>query len=361
MAPGRVTIAEVARAAGVSKATVSLVLNDRAAAVAISAATQAAVLDVAARLGYEPNHAARTLRSRRTRVVTLLISQLANPFFTGIAAALQAQAAGRGYELHIVDVSPPEVKLQALRHLRGGGADGLIIATGHHTTLGAELEVVRDLVRRGLPAAMILDRSPDPAIPAFRVDNETVGALATEHLLRLGHRRIAFLTVHGSYDPDGRRSSLADRALGYRRALERAGVPFEPAWIVQGRPEQPATPALGRALLRALLALPGPRPTAAFATNDLTALGVLRAAHEAGVRVPNDLALVGIGGIELGGYATPALTTIDHPRDELARLAMETLVGQLEGRAPPAVEQVLPVRLLVRESCGAAGMGMIAS
>ncbi|CAA9575569.1 MAG: hypothetical protein AVDCRST_MAG18-2502 [uncultured Thermomicrobiales bacterium] len=353
MQSGRVTIAEVARVAGVSKATVSLVLNDRASAVAISAATQASVLDVAARLGYEPNHAARTLRSRRTNVVTLLISQLANPFFTGIAAALQVAAAARGYELHIVDVSDPEVKIQALRQLRGGGSDGLIIATGHHSTLGAELDVVRDLVRRGLPAVMILDRSPDPAIPAFRVDNEAVGHLATVHLLRLGHRHIAFLTVHGTDPLDQQRSSKADRARGYRRALEEAGILFEPAFILQGPAGVPGTPALGRNLLRALLALPHPRPTAAFTTNDLTALGVLRAAHEAGVRVPEDLALVGIGGIELGGYAIPALTTIEHPRAELARLAMATLADQLAGHPPPEIERVLPIGLHIRESCGA--------
>ena len=355
MGEGRVTIAEVARVAGVSKATVSLVLNGRARSVSISEATEVAVLDTAARLGYAPNHAARTLRSRRTNIITLLISSLINPFFTDIAAATQVAAAARDYELNIIDVSAPDAKLQALNHLRGGQSDGVIIATGHHSTLGPALDVVRDLVRRGLPAVMVLDRSPDPTIPAFRVDNQVVGFLATDHLLRLGHRRIAFLSVHGTHPLDEVATSKADRYHGYRHALSEAGAPFEPAYVLQCRRGEGPTLTTGRELMRALLALPEPRPTAAFTANDLMALGALRALREAGARVPEELALVGIGGIELGAYAAPALTTIEHPRADLARLAVEALFDLLDGRAPPEAERVLPVRLLVRESCGAPG------
>jgi LacI family transcriptional regulator len=347
---GRITIAEVARQAGVSKATVSLVLNGRAGAVAISEATQSAVRDTAARLSYTPHRAARSLRSRRTHILTLLISTLVNPYFADIAAAAQAAAAGGGYELNIVDASSVQAKLRVLDHLRGGGSDGVIIATGYRSTRDAALEAVRDLIRRGMPAVLVLDRSPDGAIPALRIDNELGLHAATGHLIGLGHRRIGFLTVHGSYPPDEERTTKVDRCAGYRRALAEAGLPFAPARVYQGAVQDLAT---GRALAHALLAAPAPRPTAAVTFNDLLALGALRACYEAGARVPEDLALVGFGGIEPGRFAVPALSTMDHPRAALGRLAVETLFALLGGRPPEVVERMLPIELLVRESCGA--------
>ena len=350
MTSGRVTIAEVARAAGVSKATVSLVLNGRSGAVAISAATQATVLDAAARLRYSPNRAARSLRSRRTNILTMLLSQLVSPYFADIAAAAQSAAAERDYELNIIDASSTTAKLRALDHLRGGGSDGVIIATGYRSTRDEALEAVQDLVRRGMPAVMVLDRSPDGAIPAIRIDNEAGIHAATRHLIGLGHRRIAFLTLRGSHPPTEEQTSKADRYHGYRRALAEAGLPFAPTWVYQA-PAQ--TLAGGRGLAHDLLASPAPRPTAAVAFNDPLALGALRAAHEAGARVPDDLALVGFGGIELGGYAVPALSTMDHAREVLGREAVATLLDLLGGRAPEAVDRVLPTTLLVRESCGA--------
>lgn len=354
MREDRVTIAEVARAAGVSKATVSVVLNGRAGAVAISEATQANVLAVAARLGYTPNHAARTLRSRHTNIVTLLISTLINPYFTEIAAAVQVATARRGYELNIVDASSTAAKLRALEHLRGRGSDGVIIATGYHSTHGETLAAVQDLARHGMPVVMVLDRSPDGTIPALRIDNERGLYEATSHLIGLGHRRVALLTIRGSHPLDQEQTSKADRYHGYRRALAEAGLPFEPARVYQGAVQTLAT---GRELTHALLAATAPRPTAAVTFNDLMALGALRACHEAGARVPEDLAIVGFGGIEMGQYANPALSTMAHSRDALGRLAVETLFDLLGGGAPSEVERVLPVELLVRESCGAGAAG----
>lgn len=350
MTGGRVTIAEVARAAGVSKATVSLVLNGRSGAVAISAATQALVLDAAARLRYSPNRAARSLRSRRTQILTMLLSQLVSPYFADIAAAAQSTAAERDYELNIIDASSTTAKLRALDHLRGGGSDGIIIATGYRSTRDEALDAVQDLVRRGMPAVMVLDRSPDGVIPAIRIDNDEGIALAVRHLVGLGHRRIAFLTVQGSHPLSEEQTSKADRYHGYRRALAEAGLPFAPAWVYQA-PAQ--TLAGGRDLVHDLLASPTPRPTAAVAFNDPLALGALRAVHEAGTRVPDDLAIVGFGGIEMGQYAVPALSTIDHPRAALGREAVGTLLTLLDGGTPDEVDRVLPVELLVRESCGA--------
>jgi DNA-binding LacI/PurR family transcriptional regulator len=346
----RVTIADVAREAGVSTATVSFVLNGRGGAVAISETTQATVRAVAARLGYTPNHAARSLRSRRTGIITLLISSLINPYFTSIATAIGAAVGRRGYELNIIDVSDNEAKLQALEHLRGGYADGAIIATGYRSTQGVALDVVQDLARNGLPVVLVLDRSPAPGIPAIRIDNEYGPYLATSHLLRLGHQSVAFLSVAGTHPLDQEGTSKADRYHGYWRALDEADVPFEPRWVLQGAAQ---TAPVGRELMHALLALPAPRPTAAVTFNDPMALGALRALYEAGVRAPEEMAVVGFGGIEQGQYSNPALTTIAHQHTGLGQQAVEMLFDLLAGRAVTDPERIMPVELLVRESCGA--------
>src|SRR5436190_16016942 len=161
----RITIVDVARAAGVSTTTVSVVLNESQSTVRISEATRAAVKAAAAQLGYMPNPAAQSLRRQRTTMLTLLVGGLANPFFTDIAASVHANVAVRGYELNIVDAYRLEAELQALDQLRNGSSAGVIVATGRHGTRGQAIDALRELVRCGLPAVIMCDRSPDPAIP----------------------------------------------------------------------------------------------------------------------------------------------------------------------------------------------------
>ena len=346
---GRVTMAEVARAAGVSKTTVSVVLNGSAAAIGIREATRASVRNAMERLGYTPNHAARSLRRRETNLLTLLVQDLANPCFIDIAVAARAAAEAQGYTLNVVGAGPPAAELQALEQLRSGSSDGVLVATGRHGTRGAAIDALRDLARRGLKAVMLIDRSPDPAIPAIRIDVEAGAHLAVKHLIDLGHRRIAHLALRGSEPIEEEQTSQGDRYRGYLRALAEAGITPEPAWLIRGED----TPAGGRAMMHQLLARPGPRPTAALVYNDLTAVGVLRALREASLHVPDDMAVVGTDGVELGEYTSPPLTTVDHPRADLARLAVETLFELLGGGRPAEMERVLPTRLIVRESCGA--------
>jgi LacI family repressor for deo operon, udp, cdd, tsx, nupC, and nupG len=346
----RTTIVEVARAAGVSTTTVSVVLNESASTVRISAATRAAVKAAAAQLGYMPNPAAQSLRRQHTSLLTLLVGGLANPFFTDIAASVRAHVAVRGYELHIVDAYLLEAELQALDLLRNGSSAGVIVATGRHGARGQAIDALRELVRCGLPAVIVCDRSPDPAIPAIRIDDEAGAAVATSHLLTLGHRHIAHLTSRRNHLPGHESTVEADRFQGYLRALTEAGVAYDPAWLVQGEP----TVAGGYAQMHELLARPGPPPTAVFCISDLAAIGALRALYELGIPAPEGMAVVGFDGILLGQFTTPALTTIDQPRAEMGRLAAEMLFHLLEGREPQPSEQLLAAELLVRESCGAA-------
>jgi DNA-binding LacI/PurR family transcriptional regulator len=347
----RATIVEVARAAGVSTTTVSVVLNDSRSTVRISEATRAAVKAAAVQLGYMPNPAAQSLRRQRTTMLTLLVGGLANPFFTDIAASVHANVAVRGYELNVVDAYRLEAELQALEQLRNGSSAGVIVASGRHGARGQAIEALRELVRGGLPAVILCDRSPDLAIPAIRIDDEAGAYVITTHLLRLGHRRIAHLTSQVG-DPFMLESSVeADRLRGYARALAEAGVANDPALVLQGEP----TIFGGYALMQELLVRPGPRPTAVFCISDLRAIGALRALFEAGIRVPEEVALVGFDGILLGQYTTPSLTTMNQPREQMGRLAADMLFTLLEGHQPQPSEQVLAAELLVRESCGAVG------
>ena len=357
MRPGRaVTILDVAKAANVSKATVSVVLNGRDTSVRISQATRDAVLDAASQLGYTPNHAARTLRRRQTGALTLIVSRLGNPYYAEIATAAVDAAKARGYEVNVVDAAAPLGEREALLHLRDGRADGVIVATARPTLRDAavarETLVQRglarcEIARLGLPMVILLDRGPTSTIPSIRIDDEEGGYLAARHLLTLGHRRIAHVTIRPPASDD-EPTSAADRFRGYRRALDEAGVAFEPAWMIAGWHDLEG----GRAAARAWLDLGPNRPTAAFAFNDLLGISLLRGLHEVGVRVPDDLALVGFDGIEMGRFTIPTLTTIDHPRRDLGRLGVETLIALIAGEAPAEPERVLPIRLVVRESCG---------
>jgi DNA-binding LacI/PurR family transcriptional regulator len=349
----RVTIQEVARAVGVSISTVSVVLNGQHRALGIRESTRQAVLDASQRLGYRANHAARSLRRRRSGVLSLLVQDLANPCFVDIAVSARAAAEARGYEIDVVGAGPMEAEMRALDRLRDDGSDGVIVATGRHGSRTAAIDVLRGLVERGLSAVVLLDRSPDARVPAIRVDVEAGARLAVQHLLRLGHRRIAHVALAGPDPIDVEQTSQGDRYRGYVAALREAGIETDPSWIVRGQD----TLAGGHAMMRELLGRPGPRPTAVLVYNDLTAIGVLRALAEAGVRVPADMAVVGTDGIDLGRYTTPALTTVDHPRAELGARGVQVLCALLDGETPAETERLLAPTLIVRESCGAKGEG----
>ena len=348
----RVTITQVARAAGVSPATVSLVLNGRARAVQISESTVASVSAMAAQLGYTPHHAARSLRRQQTNIITLLVHTLTNPYYTDIASAARRAATAGGYRVNVVETQGCDAESDALAGLRSGDADGVIVATTQHHRDFAP--TFHEVIGRGLPMVTVIDYSIDPHNPVIRIDDQAGAYLGTHHLLTLGHTRIAYLT-HATLDDLERheRSHARDRYCGYRQALTEAGIAFDPAWVIAGE----TTPDGGRAAMHALLAQPAPRPTAAFCFNDLIAIGALRACFERGVRVPEDMALVGFDGIDLTAFTTPAISTVAHSRADLGRMAVETLLAMLTGAGPMEAERVLPCQLIVRESCGATRRG----
>jgi LacI family transcriptional regulator len=343
----RITSRDVARHAGVSQATVSIVLNSTETAIRISSATRSRVLASAESLGYVPNHAAQSLRRQRTRSITFINPSPDNPYFAEVAAGAQATAEKAGYSISIAAIPTREAAVQILAHLNAGTSDGVIVGSRDPRVLAA----LAPGIRRGLAVVVLQVDVDDPSVPVVRTDRAAGGYLAGRHLLGLGHQRIAHLMDAAAY---ARRPT--ERTAGFRRALEEAGVDVRPDWIIQGA----NTVAGGDASTRALLEL-GRRgasmPTAIFAFNDLMAIGALHALRTSGLRVPEDVAVVGFDGVALGAFTTPELTTIEQPRAEVGKRAVELVFGALDESASSAAHVTLPVRLVVRESCGASKHG----
>ena len=333
----RATSAEVARIAGVSRATVSLVLNGRARTLGISDDTRAHVAEVARRVGYQPNHAARSLRRRRSNVLAFLLHSIDSYYNTEVVGAAQAAAEARGYTLATMSVKTEELQSRAFGLLAGGMADGVAVAAPVDDIIGE----LRALAANGAPVVVLQHHSPDADVHAVRVDLEQGGYLATRHLIELGHKRIGHVASTAQH-----LLRRADRSDGYRRAMGEAGLPIDDGLIASGDTSLEG----GYEAMQALIARRV--PSAVFVYNDQMAVGAIHALRAAGLSVPEDVAVVGFDGIALGRFVAPELTTVDYPRAEIGRLAVDTLIDRLEGVSEPPHERVLPVRLLVRQSCG---------
>src|SRR5829696_1494371 len=328
-AGGVTTIARVAQEAGVGVGTVSRVINGSAS---VSEATRRRVLDVVAELGYEPNATARALSTGRTRSVGVIA-----PFFTrssvierlrGVAPMLAAA----GYQLVLFDVERPDQRTGVFRSVIGR-VDGLL-----SISLAPPKADLRRLEAAGIPVVLV-DQAHD-ALPTVTVDDVEGGRMATAHLLELGHRRIAFAgdTVDGVHGA----SASSRRCVGYQRALGHAGVPVRPD-LVRLRPHGRDAAAIASDLLE----LAGP-PTAIFAASDLQALAMLDALTARGVRVPEDVSVVGFDDVELARYA--GLTTVAQPLEDSGTRGAELLLAALNGENVPASRQHLPLRLVARDT-----------
>jgi len=348
-----VTINVVAAEAGVSASTVSRVLNGRAGQVGISLRLRERVYAAAERLQYAPNHAAQSLARQQTGIITLLRWRPSDSLCPDLAAGIAAAAHRHGYQLSVVDIGAPAQPLadRTLRHLASGTCDGVIDAPGSNADDEHDGDALTALIDQGMTVVLMLDRTRVLTVPSVDVDHATGTYRATKHLLALGHRRIAhFTSGRGSFPHDDLHPPGA-RYRGYRSALAEAGLEAEPGWLFRGCPTSEG----GRGMLYALAErFPGPtrRPTAVVAFNDEIAIGVLRGAYEIGLRVPEEIAVIGFGGTSAARFTVPALTTVEYPCVEMGERAAEALVASLDGRAIDAREQLVPVTLAIRESCG---------
>jgi DNA-binding LacI/PurR family transcriptional regulator len=289
------------------------------------------VLDAAAALGYRPNAVARSLVSRRTNLFGVFLSDLRNPFFTEVIHGIEAESDAHGYRTIICTASRlASAERRALDTLLDLRADGLILASpmlSSETIAAASEEVPVVLVARQLES--------DP-IDSVSNDDPAGAALVVRHLAALGHRRIAHVDGAGG-------AGAAERRAGYEAAMREIGLAGETRVVAGGYTEEG-----GKAGVAALLELPADeRPTAIFVANDLAALGALSALGERGLRVPEDVSVVGYDNITLAGVGFINLTTVDQPRPDMGRAAVTLILERLTGRRE-ARHIVVPPTLVVR-------------
>ena len=327
-------IKDVARHARVSVATVSRVFND---STLVSEATRARVRKVAARLNYWPNGAARSLITNRTHAIGVLLPDLFGEFFSEIIHGID-QAAGRaGFHLLVSSSHAHTEEIVAALRVMRGRIDGLIVmvpdADGPAAIRAAGVD---------FPLVLIDPGSDAGGVPSVSIANREGAETMVRHLLQLGHRRIAMITG------PARNTDAEQRREGYRAALRQANADSSHDLEFSGDFSEPS----GYEAAARLLAL-SPRPTAVFCANDYMAIGVLGALSDAGVRVPQEMAVVGFDDISMARYLNPPLTTMHVDAYHLGIRAAELIVSAGESTQVPVVREVLPASLVIRGSCGA--------
>ncbi len=328
------TIRDVAQHAGVSTATVSHVINNTRP---VSDELRARVYEAMEVLGYQRNAVARALRSKQSHTVGVIVPDSTNPFFAEVIRGLEDISLAQEYSVILCD-SRGDLATEQLhtRNLVAKQVDGIIyIAAGKGYTH------IEALIAQRLPVVFV-ERDPlHLDVDAVMISNLAGGRLATQHLIDLGHRRIACITG------PTRLTLRGDRLQGYQEALLQAGLPVDETLIVEGQFSCES----GYHAARHLLALPAP-PTAIFAFNDLMAMGVLRAAREAALVLPKQLSVVGFDDIYLTAYSVPALTSVRLPKYEMGKAAAELLFQRVGEGERPASRKAFDIDLIVRDSTG---------
>ncbi|MBN1810323.1 MAG: LacI family DNA-binding transcriptional regulator [Anaerolineae bacterium] len=332
------TLEEVAQLAGVSRSTVSRVINDHPN---VHDQTRERVWKAIRQSGYKPNVVARSLVTNRTQIISIVIPEAVNsiftdPFFPLLLCGTTEACNAHQYQL-LLSLFTAATDFQEIydRLLHSGYADGVIVASAPLND-----PLVPNLLRDGVPFVSI-GRYPDERVHYVDIDNVGGARMAVNHLLRLGHRRIATIT--------GRQDIVAgqDRLQGYRQGLEARGIPVDERLIAAGD----FTEEGGMAAMRALLPL---EPTAVFTANDTMAVGAMRVLRNAGLRVPQDVAVVGFDDTPIASSVEPALTTMRQPIERLGAMAVDVLVNMLQNPSPQDAHRILiPAELIVRSSCGA--------
>ena len=331
------TITDIARELGISAMTVSRALN---ASPEVAEATRRKVLQCAQALDYLPNRWARSLVTRRSSIVGVVIPEISHSFFAEITFGIEEALEPAGYDILLChsrgDAGRERVEV---RMLVGSKVDGLIVASEQPED---SPELFEELSQTRIPFVLVDRFFPAHKFRAVRVDDRAVGRLATRYLLELGHRRVAHI--------QGPRLSPASlRYRGYAASMKAHGLPVKREWVEQGDFQI----AGGQAAMARLLARKR-RPTAVFAANDPMAIGAIYACREAGLRVPEDVSVVGAGNIEGAHHPNPFVTTVDWPRVELGHAAARALLAAISGTERPGrAVTVFEPRLLVRQSTAA--------
>lgn len=326
------TISSVADRAGVSIASVSRFLNKTGP---VSPAAAEKIRKAVAELGYVPNHVARSLKARRIHQIAFAMENIGNPIYVAMARAIQAVAQDHGYRVLLLNTDAhASEEIEVLRSLGRRYVDGLILCPirltpGH----------LREIEQAAAPVVVIGSLPPETQVDNVRVDSGRGAAMAMEHLVGQGLTRIAFINGPADTVPGGA------RLRAYQSTLINHGLPFDPALVVAGDFQISG----GYQAAAELLALPV-LPEAVFCANDLMALGAMRRLREAGLRIPQDVAVVGMDDIEQATITTPTLSSVSLMAGERGRIAAEMLLDRLNGAGGEPRRVTLMPRLVVRES-----------
>ena len=334
------TLEEIAKLAGVSRSTVSRVVNDHPN---VRTQVRERVWDVIHETGYQPHAAARSLVTRRTRIIGIIIPEsvitlFADPFFPHLLSGITRTCNAERYHLMLSLFDDPARSEETYRRVvLSGYLDGVVVASTR-----VQDPLIGRLLDDDVPFVLI-GRYPDERVHYVDIDNVAVARMAVDHLIRLGHRRVATITGPLSM------TSGQDRLEGYRQAMAAHRLPVDEDLIAEGD----FTEIGGTMAARKLIAN---STTAIFAASDIMAVGALKALREAGLRVPADVALIGVDDLPVARAVEPALTTVRQPIEELGSTAADLLLDLLENPPDdqaPAHRIILPTQLLVRGSCGA--------
>ncbi len=325
------SIKDIARLANVSHSTVSRALQNSSS---VSRATADRIQRIARESGYRASAVARGLVTRKTRTIGVVVTTIADPFASTVMCGIEQAASDHGYSVFLADShADPEREQNVVHSFAERRVDGIVVTSSRvgalYTPLLSEMKV---------PVVLINNQHPGQFIHSVMIENVEASREATNHLLSLGHRRIAYLGDRCGYQSD------TERFAGYREALDRAGLPFLPELVVHGngKPEG-ASEAVDRLLTQQ------PPPTAIFCYNDMSALGALRTLRARGLHVPADISVVGFDDLFLAAFTDPPLTTVRQPMEKMGRLAIETLLNLMSGQASADSIKV-PAELIIRES-----------
>ncbi len=327
------SIKDIARLARVSHPTVSRALQNSPL---VSAETAARIRKIAEEQGYRASAVARGLVTRRTRTVGLIVTSVDDPFASEVACGVEEVASDRGYAVLLANShADPERERRVVQELAERRVDGLVVTSSRVGAL--YLPLLKNL---DVPIVLVNDQYPGEFVHSVTIANQEGMRAATDHLIGLGHRRIAYLGDSNGYRSD------TERLAGFQEALADAGIDFERELAVEGDGRPEATMEAMNRLLR----LKRP-PTAVCCYNDMTALSVIRAVRAHGLRVPADVSVTGFDDLFFAAYLAPALTTVRHPMRRMGQMAMENLFKLMSGQESIAQIKV-GAELIVRESTG---------
>ncbi|GBE24079.1 MAG TPA: LacI family transcriptional regulator [Actinobacteria bacterium] len=323
------TILDVAHEAGVSKSLVSLVIrgSDR-----VSASSRRTVLEAADKLGYRPNAAARTMVRQRSYVIGVLVSNLHNPFFADVIDGIDMTATDAGYRSILTTGNRvAERERLAVGTLLEMRVDGLILVSpAFHKDFAIE-------VSRSVPTVVIGKATRAASVDSVTNDDRRGAAIVVDHLVELGHSRIAHID-------GGAGAGSQPRRTGYKRSMRSHGLETEIRSVPGGFTEEGGSTGMQNLLAK------GPPPTAVFVANDLAAIGVLKVLRSEGLSVPGDISLVGYDNTAMAASHRLGLTTVDQPRHDMGRTATGLIVSRIDQESTPASHVVLSPKLVVRES-----------